>query len=313
MMFIWSITTIVLFLFQYVFNIPQGWVPGYFFPFEDISSFGSIAVALFAFALARQRFFNRRMLIANFLAAIALLALVAASWSRATWLAALVAVFSVALARLKVLWTLGIMIILVLILLVVTDRDANGDLFNRHPYIWRLITLVRIENPVRKSSGRIDLYWKALNMITAKPLVGHGIGSFYMSSRNYARPGDSKANVPDFAHNTFLEVAAEEGLPAASIFAALCLGILSLGFSCWRSICRVAPRKCKIAVVSFWPETSNIRLTILAPLLALAVYLETQLTANSLNVYVSNQFFFWFLMAAVLVTSKRSSSATCAS
>lgn len=32
--------------------------------------------------------------------------------------------------------------------------------------------------------------------------------------------------------------------------------------------------------------------------MALGAYLLTQMTANSLNVYVSNQFFFWFLMAA---------------
>ena len=33
--------------------------------------------------------------------------------------------------------------------------------------------------------------------------------------------------------------------------------------------------------------------------MALTAYLLTQMTANSLNVYVSNQFFFWFLMAAL--------------
>ena len=33
--------------------------------------------------------------------------------------------------------------------------------------------------------------------------------------------------------------------------------------------------------------------------MALVAYLITQMTANALNIYVSNQFFFWFLMAAL--------------
>jgi hypothetical protein len=34
--------------------------------------------------------------------------------------------------------------------------------------------------------------------------------------------------------------------------------------------------------------------------LVLCVYVQTNLTSNSLNIYASNQFLFWFLMAAVL-------------
>lgn len=37
--------------------------------------------------------------------------------------------------------------------------------------------------------------------------------------------------------------------------------------------------------------------------MALVAYLITQMTANALNIYVSNQFFFWFLMAAALCGS----------
>jgi hypothetical protein len=38
--------------------------------------------------------------------------------------------------------------------------------------------------------------------------------------------------------------------------------------------------------------------------LALIGYLATQMTANSLNVYVSNQILFWFLIAVVISSSR---------
>jgi O-antigen ligase len=154
-----------------------------------------------------------------------------------------------------------------------------------------LVTLARIENPANKSTDRVNLYKKAARMIQKSPLVGHGIGSFYLTSPNYAQQDDTYATLPDFAHNTFLQIAAEQGVPIAALFASLITIILCRGFSTWHR--RAASG----------PQSSAAALLVLGVSLALGAYLQTQMTANSLNVYVSNQFFFWFLMAAILALS----------
>jgi O-antigen ligase len=123
-------------------------------------------------------------------------------------------------------------------------------------------------------------------------MVGHGIGSFYLMSVNYAEPDDPYATKPDFAHNVFLQIAAEEGVPIAALFAGLIAWTLGCGFCTWLRQ-RAATAKC-----------SADALLILGATLALGAYLQTQMTANSLNVYVSNQFFFWFLMVAILAISE---------
>jgi len=111
-------------------------------------------------------------------------------------------------------------------------------------------------------------------------------------SVNYAEPDDPYATKPDFAHNVFLQIAAEEGVPIAALFAGLIAWTLGCGFCTWLRQ-RAATAKC-----------SADALLILGATLALGAYLQTQMTANSLNVYVSNQFFFWFLMVAILAISE---------
>ena len=53
-----------------------------------------------------------------------------------------------------------------------------------------------------------------------------------------------------------------------------------------------------------WPLSP--RHKVLGVTMALVAYLITQMTANALNIYISNQFFFWFLMAALLGANSKS-------
>jgi O-antigen ligase len=109
-------------------------------------------------------------------------------------------------------------------------------------------------------------------MIAEKPLSGHGIGSFYLSSTRYGEIADPNARVPNFAHNVILQFAAELGMPAALLLTVL----LSM------------------ALVT----TLDGRILRVTPLsLALATYIATQFTSNSLNIYVTHQIYFWFLFA----------------
>jgi O-antigen ligase len=123
-----------------------------------------------------------------------------------------------------------------------------------------------------------------------------------------------------------LQFAAELGVPAAALFLALILFALWQGYH--------SPdvrRKFQIPSVKFQehrsenPEAGGTdskarnlnspsdHLAVFSTLgitVALTTYLLTQMTANALNVYISNQFFFWFLMAALLCARPEPKSRT---
>jgi len=295
----YAITIAAFLLIQEVFHIPEGWAAGSAgaglqSPYEDISSFGSIAVAIFIFTIASLVTVPWQTLVKYIVCCAALFVMVVASWSRATWLAGSVFVLLVAVCRLNRRWTAGVILIL---LVSVGIINANGDRhsWRENRYLARLVALARLEDPTKKDSGRINLYKKAVRMIQTHPLVGEGIGSFYRSSVSYSQADDPNAGTPDFAHNVFLQVAAEEGLPVAALFCS----VLSCTF--YSGILAYLKQRASGA------KYSGSGLVVLGLTLALGVYLQTQMTANSLNVYVSNQFFFWFVIAAILAISIRES------
>lgn len=66
--------------------------------------------------------------------------------------------------------------------------------------------------------ARLIAWRAALHMIEAHPLVGIGVGQFKPKMLSYAEPGLTKSSI---AHNTYLEVASEAGLPTFCVFLAL--------------------------------------------------------------------------------------------
>ncbi len=251
-------------------------------PFEDIHSFGSIAVACLTFLLTAWRFKPLSRTIGYGLCIAALLTLVILSWSRATWLAGFAATALIIFFRVSWRWRIGLVLAGVG-LLVAANQAAKTPAWQNHLYLSRLSNLVRFESPMQKDPSRMNLYHKALGMIQEQPLTGHGIGSFYLKSVQYAQDGDLYAAVPDFAHNFLLQFAAELGVPAALLLAAL------IGFTLIRGY-----RLSRQAI-----QMPGSDLTVLGVTMALTAYLITQMTANALNIYPSNQFFFWFLVAAI--------------
>jgi O-antigen ligase len=89
---------------------------------------------------------------------------------------------------------------------------------------------------------------------------------------------------PNFAHNFILQFAAELGIPATLLFCSIFGAAWYKGFRHTRTALKVKSGD----------------LVPLALFLALTTYLITQMTANSLNIYVSHQFLFWFLIACLL-------------
>ncbi|MFQ5719472.1 MAG: O-antigen ligase family protein [Acidobacteriota bacterium] len=86
----------------------------------------------------------------------------------------------------------------------------------------------------RRASGPAALRWgnwrAAVLMIEDRPLTGVGGGGFGSAYTRYRRPGDNETR---YAHNTYLQVLAEHGLPMA-----IPLGGLLLACTTW--ICRTA-------------------------------------------------------------------------
>ncbi len=91
----------------------------------------------------------------------------------------------------------------------------------------------RVTNVSGGGTGRIDLWTVGGRMVAANKLQGVGAGNFPIVSVHYLlQPGvthraDFIITTPKVAHNTYLQIAAELGLPAAALFVGIvlfCLG-----------------------------------------------------------------------------------------
>jgi len=66
------------------------------------------------------------------------------------------------------------------------------------------------------------MYWQAaLNMLKDHPLVGIGTNTFARAYASYRIPGDPYAEVGPYAHNQYLQIAAELGLAGLAVFLAV--------------------------------------------------------------------------------------------
>ena len=286
--------TAVFTLGEYKSNLTENWVGvGFLSAYEDMFSFGGFAAAVLIFAVAVLTKKNWGNFSWQILYSAGVMGLVALSWSRGIWLAAGVFLLIVAWFRLP-RWCALVFLAMTAVAVGAINLQAKKPAWQNHAYLARLVSLVRIEKLADKSSARLHLYQKGFGMIRERPLVGHGVGSFYLSSPSYAKSGDPHAPTPNFAHNVFLQIAAEQGILVATLFAGL------IGWTLWRGVRAWQATGGRQAVIIPGSRTSEDRLTLLGTTLALGVYVQTNLTSTSLNIYASNQFFFWFLLAVVL-------------
>ncbi len=91
-------------------------------------------------------------------------------------------------------------------------------------------------------SGRTDLWKVGLRMVKAHPLTGVGLGNFPLVSADYAvQPGTIEhtevifATEPKVTHNTYLQIAAEAGIPALLLFMTLLVVCLRCALAAARS------------------------------------------------------------------------------
>jgi len=278
----WALCALGFFLLQVYLNVPDGFPydPSFLVPtsmFNDPHSMGSVCSSLgvgFLAALQPGRLW--RTLSAVLLAA-GLLILVGISYSRAAWFSASFSLVAVMLWRWR-RFALGTGLLLLLAIGYVFLRSDRLLSLN-HPYLTRVVQFVRLDRLSSHNEARIEVYRRAPRMIAAHPLVGHGPGSTRYSSIAFVLPSDLWG--PDFMHNAVIQMAVEEGIPAAALLTTLLLAPLIMAAVYWRLL--IADSSARGFAV------------------ALFTYLVTQITANSLNVYLEQQFFCWSLVGGLVL------------
>jgi len=119
-------------------------------------------------------------------------------------------------------WLLGLVALLPIVSLWARERARSGvvlvlaalvvggaALATQRTLTDRLASIASFE----ANASRMQTWTRAIEMIEDRPLVGFGIGTFGYAFDAYRKPGDID-RYPPFAHNYFLNSAAECGIPA---------------------------------------------------------------------------------------------------
>ncbi|MEM1162290.1 MAG: O-antigen ligase family protein [Pseudomonadota bacterium] len=90
------------------------------------------------------------------------------------------------------------------------------------------VLIERLADLDPSTNQRVDVYGLILSGIEARPLVGHGLGTFHDSFRPYLAASVSGAEW-DYAHSTLLELIFELGIPGTLL---VILGLAVIGWRC---------------------------------------------------------------------------------
>ncbi len=203
------------------------------------------------------------------------------SFSRMTWLAGvffLLLIVVTAIKNKKIVISFCLVLIFAFGIgnLFAPDLLKSGD-----RSLWRLGTFLNVNN-INKDRNllvRYELWGRSVAMVKDLPLTGVGIGNFYRKNVSYEHKSLGKGYVQN-AHNYYLQLAAELGLPGISLFFLI---LVSLYLS-KPPLGRGEDLTPEIAVKPF--------------LYGLGAYLMTMLTGHPL-LLSSQQFLFWSIIAII--------------
>ena len=261
---------------------------GIFSPFDDAHSYGSyLAFLFFVFlSLAITGNGRRRMISAIFSCFIAFFIMF--SGSRVTWITVGLIGLCYLLFILKKRWRIVLISSIFAPLILVNlfpgplERSENG-------YLKRLSTVVLFKGYVKRDvntnlSGRLLWWSRAKNILAEEPAAGIGIGSFYRVSPLYTpREYEKRSQVEENAHNYYIQVATEVGIPPLLIF----LGLMFFTF--------------KAGLLALVQCNTKAKGLISGLLLGLAAYLVTMMTSHPL-LLSNQQFLFWSIISFVVIS-----------
>lgn len=229
--------------------------------------------------------------------------LVTSSWKRyAAALATGAAVFGVALSYTRGAWVgvaIGILtfffltelrhtwrgLVLCAVLGVAVTVVVGSE---RSALYQRVLT---IPDPVA-NEDRVFLFRTARVIFEKNLILGTGLNTFSRVYRNYRLPGDPNPEIQPFAHNIFLNMAAEGGIPGLATFCAIVVTAIVLG---WRWYARSTLKSDTVVTAAAFAAFSGMMVHQLFDGTMISVHLSTGM---------------WFLMAmfaAGAATSDRQS------
>ena len=251
-------------------------------PFYDIHSYGSYCAALliiFFFFAFGNSLWNT---VLSVIFVTFLFLCVVLSFSRATWLSVIVLVLVYIMSRQsfrKKLFVVASMVMAILVLWItpIPDMLMKSD----RAYVKRIGHFMSPEE-LANDQARISLLKRGMNILLDFPITGIGIGTFYRTSPFYQ--DFRKKEFIDYyenAHNYFLQLASELGIPAFLIFLSILFCTYRTGFHSLQS-----DPKTHMYMKGF--------------LYGISAYLITCLTGHPL-VLSHQQFLFWFLISSVML------------
>lgn len=164
------------------------------------------------------------------LGAAAALVGVAVTYTRGAWLGvALGILVFFFLTELRYTWRGLVLLVVLGIVSFVSLGPERSALFQR---------ALTIPNPAM-NQDRVFLFRSALLIFGDNFILGTGLNTFSLVYRNYRLPGDPNPEIHPFAHNIFLNMAAEGGILGLSAFSAIIVAAAALG---WRWYTRSGTR-----------------------------------------------------------------------
>ncbi|MCX7918623.1 MAG: O-antigen ligase family protein [bacterium] len=176
-----------------------------------------------------------------------------------------------------------------IILIIISTQNPTTTDLSQHKSYWDVLkfSLNTHADADTILKNRIPLWQAAFAMVTYQPLVGIGIGSYPFWLEYFLKPGVTTFLRIAYAHNYYLQFAAELGLIGFGLFLWLIIVIFIIG----------------------WKAIRNNGLVPLGLLTGLIAFLLAQLTQHSL-VQVEMQLLFWIPVALLTSLSPDCSSTT---
>lgn len=275
-----AITIFVFSLIQLTFHFPPvSKYGGIYSPFDDVHSFGSYITFLFLFFLVVSVSPSKKSPL-KFILCCFLFYLIIFSTSTTTPATAVILSFAYLLGKIRKTFLLIFAGILVGFLIYV-NLNVNILREIENPILKRYVQRLIYTEAQKKLSGRFKSADQAIGIIKEFPLTGSGVGTFFRSSRHYSISSTTHPNRIENAHNYYLQMAAEIGIPAAIIFLYIILSSLKKGV--------VQSRKFKKASDEMEGFTWG-----------LGAYSLTMLTGHPL-LLSNQQFLFWFVIASIVL------------
>lgn len=275
-------------------------------PFDDIHSYGSYVGLLlllsFSMMVLHRNHRNKRIAehgqslvkyVAShkrilYVAATLLFgALIFFAQSRMSWISVFMVGFVLVIVRIFIAnKKYGLMLLLSGIVLVSLGSTYSDRLLEVDNYsVQRLGSILNVDNYATDKNlyYRYELWKRAQAIIAAYPLTGTGPGSFYRISQNFTTDEQRWPNFHENAHNYFLQISAEGGLPFGIIFICLVAGLV------WRGLFR-----------SHGDDVVENDDSVFVQALAVGAcgYLVTMMTGHPL-LLLTQQFLFWFTLAVI--------------